>query len=419
MSRIDRLLKELSPDGVKYRELGELGRIYGGLTGKTKADFSGGNARYVSYINVFRNESVNLDDDAFVILGDAERQNRVAAGDVLFTSSSENAEDVGMSSVVTTEPETPLYLNSFCFGFRATQPEALLPGFSRHLFRSREIRRQIVRAASGVTRFNVSKSRFLGIRIPVPPVEVQREIQEILDTFTALETELEAALETELEARRAQFEFYRDAMLAFRHEPDVRWAKMSDVGQFKRGRRFTKADRVLSGIPSIHYGEIYTHYGVSATSAVSYVGDELRPTLRFAHPGDVVIASVGETVDDVGKAVAWLGDEDVAIHDDCFAFSHSMSPKFVSYYFQTAAFHAEKNKFVARAKVKRLSGADLGKLAIPVPALATQEHLVGILDQFGLLVGDLSVGLRAELVARRQQYEHYRDRLVTFEEATA
>jgi type I restriction enzyme S subunit len=105
-------------------------------------------------------------------------------------------------------------------------------------------------------------------------------------------------------------------------------------------------------------------------------------------------------------------------HDDCFVFRHSLNPKFVSYYFQTAAFHGEKNKFVARAKMKRLSAESLGKLKIPVPSPEDQERIVAILDKFDALVNDLSSGLPAEIKARRQQYAHYRDRLLSFPEAT-
>ena len=85
------------------------------------------------------------------------------------------------------------------------------PSFSKYLFRSSLVRAQIQRASSGVTRINVSKSRFLKVRIPVPPIEVQREIALILDTFSQLEAELEA----ELEARRKQYTFYRDQLLTF------------------------------------------------------------------------------------------------------------------------------------------------------------------------------------------------------------
>jgi len=132
-----------------------------------------------------------------------------------------------------------------------------------------------------------------------------------------------------------------------------------------------------------------------------------------------VIAAVGETVEDVGKAVAWLGDEPVAIHDDTFLFRHAMNTKFVSYYLQSSTFHAEKAKYVARAKVKRLSGESLAKITIPVPPLEEQARIVAILDKFDALVNDLSVGLPAELAARRKQYEHYRDRLLTFQERVA
>ena len=192
---------------------------------------------------------------------------------------------------------------------------------------------------------------------------------------------------------------------------------LNEIGEFIRGRRFTKADYVEDGVACIHYGDIYTRYETAATETVSHVRSDMASTLRFAKPGDLVIAGVGETVEDVGKAVAWLGAGDVAIHDDCFALRHSLDPKFVSYYFQTTAFHAEKNQYVARAKVKRLSGESIGKLAIPIPPLEEQARIVAILDQFDALVNDLSSALPAEVQARRQQYEYYRDRLLTFREA--
>lgn len=192
---------------------------------------------------------------------------------------------------------------------------------------------------------------------------------------------------------------------------------MGDIGKFIRGRRFTKDDVAVDGLPSIHYGEIYTHYGVSASSTISHVRRNMAPQLRYAQPGDIVIAAVGETVEDVGKAVAWLGTEAVAIHDDCFLFRHTMNPKFVSYFLQTEAFHSQKAKYVARAKVKRLSGESLAKIIIPVPPIEEQARIVAILDQFDALVNDLSSGLPAEIATRRKQYEHYRDRLLSFREA--
>ena len=193
-------------------------------------------------------------------------------------------------------------------------------------------------------------------------------------------------------------------------------ALLRDVGQFIRGRRFTKQDMVPSGVPCIHYGEIYTHYGVSANRTVSHVRKEISGRLRYALPGDVVIAAVGETVTDVAKAVAWQGEVPVAIHDDSFCFRSKHNPVYISYVMQTASFRAQKNRHVARAKVKRIGREGLGQIMIPLPPLEEQNRIVSILDHFDALVNDLNSGLPAEIAARRKQYEYYRERLLSFEE---
>jgi type I restriction enzyme S subunit len=137
----------------------------------------------------------------------------------------------------------------------------------------------------------------------------------------------------------------------------------------------------------------------------------------MARTGDLVIAATGENVEDVCKAVAWLGNEDVAVHDDCYIFRHSLDPKYVAYFFQSNHFNRQKAQYAAGAKMIRVTSESMGKIRIPVPALDEQRRIVAILDKFDALVNDLSIGLPAELAARRQQYEYYRDRLLTFREA--
>ncbi len=192
----------------------------------------------------------------------------------------------------------------------------------------------------------------------------------------------------------------------------IEYQALGQVGEVFRGRRFTKKDYVDEGLAAIHYGELYTHYGTSASGAITKVRADLEPNLRFAEPGDVVIAEVGETLEDVGKAVAWLGTEKVAIHDGCYGFRSELDPTFVAYYLQTAAFHAEKNRHVARAKVKRLSIQGLRQIRIPVPPIEVQREIVRVLNLFQSLEAELE----AELEARRRQYAHYRDALLTFDE---
>lgn len=216
MSRTDDLIAKLCPRGVEFQALGAIGSIFGGLTGKSKADFANGNARFVSYVNVFNNIAVNVDARDFVRVEAGERQRTLRRGDVLFTGSSETADEVGMSSVVTADITDPLYLNSFCIGYRLNEPGVLQPDFSKYLFRSEGMRKQLIRTASGVTRFNVSKVRLAQVRIPIPPLEIQNEIVRILDGFTKLEAELEA----ELEARRRQYKYYRDELLTFGERTD-------------------------------------------------------------------------------------------------------------------------------------------------------------------------------------------------------
>ena len=199
------------------------------------------------------------------------------------------------------------------------------------------------------------------------------------------------------------------------------WKALSEIGEFIRGKRFTKADYVEEGISAIHYGEIYTHYGVWTEYAHSRVRTEMADSLRYAEPGDVVIAGVGETVEDVGKAVAWVGSEKVAIHDDSYAFRHSMNPKYVSYVMQTTAFIDEKAKHVSRGKVNRLLIHGMEKVRIPVPypnnrkkSLAEQARIVAILDKFDALTNSISEGLPREIELRQQQYAYYRDLLLSF-----
>lgn len=216
MTKLDELIAELYPDGVKYKELGTLGKFYGGLTGKKKDDFKDGNAKFITYKNVYSNPALDVltDDKVKIIPGESQRT--LLYGDIIFTGSSETPDECGMSSVVTVHTDEPMYLNSFCFFFRFNDSSIMLPDFAKHLFRSDSLRYQIGKTASGVTRYNVSKKLMGEIRIPVPPLSVQREIVRILDNFAELTADLNIGLPAEIEARQKQYEYYRDKLLSFK-----------------------------------------------------------------------------------------------------------------------------------------------------------------------------------------------------------
>ena len=134
----------------------------------------------------------------------------------------------------------------------------------------------------------------------------------------------------------------------------------------------------------------------------------------MAKPGDLVIATTSENDEDVCKAVAWLGDEDIAVSSDACFYSHKLNPKFVSYFFQTEQFQKQKRPYITGTKVRRVNADSLAKILIPVPTAEEQDRVVNILDKFNTLTASLSEGLPREIKLRQQQYEYYRDLLLSF-----
>ena len=142
----------------------------------------------------------------------------------------------------------------------------------------------------------------------------------------------------------------------------------------------------------------------------------MAPSLRFAHKGDVIIAATGENVEDLCKPLVWYGENDVAVHDDCFIFTSDIEPKYVAHCLLSSSVAEQKRKYVSSGKVSRISKGGLSRITIPLPPLEEQRRIVSILDKFDALVNDLSSGIPAEIEARRKQYEYYRDKLLTFKE---
>ncbi|WP_456480297.1 restriction endonuclease subunit S, partial [Nautilia sp.] len=225
-------------------------------------------------------------------------------------------------------------------------------------------------------------------------------------------TELTAELTAELSLRKKQYEFYRDKLLTFSND-EVEWKKLGEIGQVIRGNGMQKKDFVENGFPAIHYGQIYTKYGLSATKTFTFVSNELAKKLKIANKNDLLIATTSENDEDVLKPLAWLGEK-TAISGDMMLFRHNENVKYLAYYFQTTMFQKQKLKYITGAKVRRISKDNLEKFKIPIPPIEKQKEIVAILDKFDTLTNSISEGLPKEIELRQKQYEYYRDMLLSF-----
>jgi type I restriction enzyme S subunit len=166
-------------DGWEIKSLGDIGKTFGGLSGKSKDDFNEGVYPYIPFMNIMSNPIIDIEYFDYVNLNSGESQNLAIKGDLFFNGSSETPEEVGMCSVLLNDIPN-LYLNSFCFGFRIKSELKLNGLYLSYYFRSKEGRKLFYSMAQGATRYNLSKSNFNKLKIPIPTIEEQNEIAERL-----------------------------------------------------------------------------------------------------------------------------------------------------------------------------------------------------------------------------------------------
>lgn len=272
-------------------------------------------------------------------------------------------------------------------------------------------------------------------KIPLPTKTVQSRIVQVLDNFDAICNELNIGLPKEIELRQKQYEFFRDQLLTFaaegvytdstvQYRQDLirllTWVfgpikvELGAICDFTRGNGLQKKDFVNEGYPVIHYGQIYTFYGLSARVTKSFVSPEVGQKLKKAKTGDVIVATTSENIEDVGKALVWEGAEDVCIGAHSCVLHTEQNSKYLLYYFQTTVFQKQKEKLVIGTKVIELYPKNLEKAIIILPSVHKQERIVSILDKFDTLTSDLTQGLPKEIEQRQKQYEYWRDLLLNF-----
>ena len=272
-------------------------------------------------------------------------------------------------------------------------------------------------------------------KIPLPTKTVQSLIVQVLDNFDAICNDLNIGLPKEIELRQKQYEFFRDQLLTFaaegvytdstvQYRQDLirllTWVfgpikvELGAICDFTRGNGLQKKDFVNEGYPVIHYGQIYTFYGLSARVTKSFVSPEVGQKLKKAKTGDVIVATTSENIEDVGKALVWEGAEDVCIGAHSCVLHTEQNSKYLLYYFQTTVFQKQKEKLVIGTKVIELYPKNLEKAIIILPSVHEQERIVSILDKFDTLTSNLTQGLPKEIEQRQKQYEYWRDLLLNF-----
>ena len=391
MESIEQMIKRLCPKGVEYVKLGEVCEIRRGIrvVKKQLGEEDGYPVFQNSLTSLGMYQSSNRKaGTTFIICAGA-------AGEIGYCNSEFWAAD-DCSTV-----ESDVLIDRFIYFYLMTQQYKL---------------KSQVRKAS-VPR--LSREAIENLIIPLPPLEIQSRIVEVLDKMATLTAELEAELKAELEARKQQYEYYRNKLLIFNEigggNRQVAWKKISEIGTIYRGIAYSKKDFTDTGTPCIHYGQIYTRYGTFANKTFTCVSKELAKGKRLAKKGDLVMAVTSENMEDVGKCLAWLGEDEILVSNHACFIRHSLNPKYLAYFLQTSYFFKYKKKISKGVKVIDLDLNKFGNMLIPVPPLSEQQRIVSILDRFEALTTDLQSGLPAEIEARRQQYEYYRNKLLTFE----
>ena len=197
--------------------------------------------------------------------------------------------------------------------------------------------------------------------------------------------------------------------------PDgVEYKKLGEIATISRGGNFQKKDFLTEGVPCIHYGQIYTKYGLFTDKTFTFISEECAKKQKMAQPNDIVMAVTSENIEDVCKCLAWLGDEPAAISGHSAIIHHNQNAKYLVYYFHSQMFFAQKRKLAHGTKVIEVTPDALVDITLPLPPIEVQREIVRMLDSYTESVVELQRQLTAELTARKAQYSHYRDKLLSY-----
>ena len=405
MKNLEILIQELCPDGVEFRTMEEIFEIRNGYTpSKNNPDFWEGGT-----IPWFRMEDIRQNGR---ILSDAIQHITPAAikGKGLFPANSiiiATTATIGEHALVIADSLANQQFTNLTV--RKSLSACLLPKFVfYYMFVIDEWCKKNVNAGNFAS---VDMKRFKKLEFPLPPIEVQTEIVRILDKFTSLEAELEA----ELDCRKRQYEYYRDKLLSFDNvgEQEVEWKKIGEICDTLSGFPFDSSKFQTSGIKLMRGKNVKRGYFDFNEDDDRYWESPDGLEKYLLQDKDIIISMDGSLV---GKSFAMLSKKHLPLL--LVQRVARVRAKSVN---QNYLFHNIAHRFSGYVDKKKTGGAiphvsmkDIQNFSIPVPSLQEQERIATILDRFESLTTSLQSGLPAEISARRQQYEYYRDKLLTF-----
>ena len=397
MTRLEKLIEQLCPDGVNFKRLGAVAEIRSGWgfpnkeQGKKQGDVP---FFKVGDMNVSGNELYMVSSKNYIDNSTVERLKCKPApeGTIIFPK---------IGAAISTNKKRILVCKS-CYDNNVMGLIAFPCVESRYLYYLIDSVDLMNFADYSGAMPSIRKSTLEKYTIPVPPLEVQQEIVRILDQFTQLTAELTA----ELTARKEQYIYYRNRLLAPTSQST--WMTLGDIGKVAMCKRIMKAETSPSG--DVPFYKIGT-FGKEPDAYISKAKyEEYRSKYSFPKKGDILISAagtIGRTVIYDGEPAYYQDSNIVWVEND----ESIVLNRYLYYYYQLQPWSVSTGGTIAR-----LYNDNISKARISVPPLPEQRRIVSILDRFDALCNDLTSGLPAEIAARQKQYEYYRDKLLTFPE---
>ena len=404
MSKLDELIKELCPNGVEYKELGEICDFQNGFAFKSSL-FKESGEIILRITNIY-NGIVNEEDLKYFSLDDYKENLEnyiVSNNDIVIAMSGATTGKVGINNT-----DKKFYLNQRVGKF-ITHTTKLNNKFLYHFLLSKSL--EILKISSGSgAQPNLSTESIKKLMTPVPPLKVQEEIVRILDNYTKSVEELKEKLNEELIARRNQYSWYRDYLLKFENKVEI--VKLGSIVEVYDGTRQTP-DYKTSGIPFVSVENIDSIY-----STEKYVSEEdfeknykIKPRID-----DVFMTRIGT----VGKCAIVTKNIPLAYYVSLALLrpnKNKIDARYLKYIIESGIGRKELNKRILFTAVPiKINKGDIDKIEIPLPPLEVQKRIVEVLDNFEKICNDLNIGLPAEIEARQKEYEFYRNFLWTFKE---